>query len=106
MRGRLETAEQQQRRHDDDRDHDHQVIMHFEPALGDEGADHAGGKETEAPEGMGAAHDAAANGVFDPVGLDIDDDLNATDGQPHRHEQEKKDHWRGRPAGQGIERGQ
>ncbi len=106
MRRRLELTQHDQGGGNDDGDHDHEMDMHFQAGLGDEGAHHAGGKKAQAPEGMGSAHDAATNGVFDPVGLDIDDDFNAADGQPHRHEQEKEDHWRGGPTGQGIKRGQ
>nr|WP_235935551.1 hypothetical protein [Devosia aurantiaca] len=64
--------------------------MHLDAGLRDKGSDNASGEKTEAPEGMGPAHDAAADGVLDPVCLDIDDDLDAADGETDWQEQEEE----------------
>ncbi|MDT4870177.1 hypothetical protein FQZ97_1052400 [compost metagenome] len=53
---------------------------------------------------MGAAHDAAADGMLDPVGLKIDDDFDGADGEAHRQQQQEEGERSLRPAGQRIER--
>ena len=66
-----------------------QVQLRRHAEMRDAGAEKARAEEADAPEGMRAVHDAPPQHVFGPVGLDIEDDLDAADHQADGDQQEE-----------------
>jgi len=85
------------------RHHQQQVGLHRKPGLRDASRDHAGRKEAEAPEGMAAIHDAVADEVLGAIGLEVQDDLDAADGDADRQQQHEEGERPGGEARNGVE---
>jgi hypothetical protein len=98
---RIEAPEDQRHAHDHQRHHKEQVDLRREPRLRDQRRNDARREKPETPERMRPVHDATADHVLGAVGLEVQNDLDAADDDPHRKQQQEK---RQRPAGKARDR--